>query len=128
MAKATSPPLIALGCVTMWAFFAVRRPNIKGESISSKIAAAWSASNRRQAKTIWSDALPRGTSNYYASPAIANGVLYAAREDGTVFTARIRDRFELICENPLEERIVASPVLANDSLLIRGDKHLFLIR
>jgi outer membrane protein assembly factor BamB len=79
-------------------------------------------------KTVWSDALPRGAANYYASPALANGILYAAREDGTVFTARIGDRFELLCENPLGERIVASPVLANDSLLLRGDKHLFSIR
>jgi outer membrane protein assembly factor BamB len=78
-------------------------------------------------KTIWADALPRSTATYYASPAIANGILYAAREDGVVFTARVTDRFELLSENPLGERVVASPVLANNSLLIRGDKHLFSI-
>jgi outer membrane protein assembly factor BamB len=79
-------------------------------------------------KTLWSDALPRGSASYYASPAIAHGILYAAREDGAVFTARIGERFELLSENALGERIVASPVLAGDSLLIRGDKHLFSIR
>lgn len=79
-------------------------------------------------KTIWTGAFPKGAANYYASPAIANGILYAAREDGTVFTARINDQFELLSENALGERIVASPVLANDSLILRGDKHLFSIR
>jgi outer membrane protein assembly factor BamB len=79
-------------------------------------------------KTIWADALPRGTASYYASPVLANGILYAAREDGVVFTARVGDRLELLSENPLGERVVASLVLANDSLLIRGDKHLFSVR
>lgn len=77
--------------------------------------------------TVWAEALPRGSASYYASPAIANGILYAAREDGVVLAARIGDRFELLCENPLGERVVASPVLADSRLLIRGDKHLFAI-
>ncbi len=79
-------------------------------------------------KTLWADSLPRGGTSYYASPSVANGILYAAREDGVVFNARIADHYELLCENPLGERIVATPVLANDCLLIRGDKHLFSIR
>ena len=78
-------------------------------------------------KTIWADALPGSTVSYYSSPVIADGVLYAAREDGAVFTARVEDRFELLSENALGERIVATPVLANNRLLIRGDKHLFSI-
>lgn len=78
-------------------------------------------------KTIWADAFPQGSTPFYASPVIANGVLYAAREDGAVFTARVEDRFELLSENPMGERIVATPVLASDRLLIRGDNHLFCI-
>ena len=78
-------------------------------------------------KTIWADALPRGTTGYYASPAIANGILYAAREDGVVFAALVEDQFELLSENPMGERVVASPIPVNNCLLIRGDKHLFSI-
>ncbi|MCI0534763.1 MAG: PQQ-binding-like beta-propeller repeat protein [Verrucomicrobiales bacterium] len=78
-------------------------------------------------KTIWSEALPRGGASFYASPVIANGLLYAAREDGVVFVARIADKFELLSENPMGERVVASPVVSNDRLLIRGDKNLFCI-
>jgi outer membrane protein assembly factor BamB len=79
-------------------------------------------------KTIWADALPSGTAGYYSSPVIANGILYAAREDGVVFTVRIGEKFELLSANPLGERILASPGLANDCLFLRGDKHLFCIK
>jgi len=78
-------------------------------------------------KTIWAEALPPGTASYYASPVIAHGILYATREDGVVFAARIENKFELLSENPMGERIVASPVPAENRLLIRGDKHLFCI-
>ena len=78
-------------------------------------------------KTVWEDAFPRASSSFYASPVIANGILYAAREDGVVFAARVEDKFELLSENPMGERVVASPSLANNGVLIRGAKHLFRI-
>ncbi len=78
-------------------------------------------------KTIWSDAFKRSSSSYYASPVIAKGVLYATREDGTIFAARVEDKFELLSENAMGERVIASPSLTASGLLIRGEKHLFLI-
>jgi len=78
-------------------------------------------------KTIWENELPRASSSFYASPIIANGILYAAREDGVVFAARVEDKFELLSENTMGEQIVASPVPAGNSLLIRGEKHLYCI-
>lgn len=78
-------------------------------------------------KTLWTGTLPEHRTPYYASPLLANDVLYAAREDGTVFTARVQDRFELLGEHPMGERIVASPVPAANRLLLRGDDHLFCI-
>lgn len=78
-------------------------------------------------KTVWTGAFPEHRAPYYASPTIANGVLYAAREDGTVFAARIDGKFELLDENPMGERIIASPVPAADRLFLRGDNHLFCI-
>lgn len=77
--------------------------------------------------TLWAEALPRGRGSYYASPLIANGVLYAAREDGVVFAARVDDKFELLSENPMEEQIVASPVADAGRLLLRGEQHLFCV-
>jgi len=78
-------------------------------------------------KTVWSGTLPEDKSPYYASPVIANGILYAAREDGVVFAVRVEDRFELLSENPMSERIVASPVPVANRLLLRGDRHLFCV-
>jgi outer membrane protein assembly factor BamB len=78
-------------------------------------------------RTIWSGAFLEHRAPYYASPVIANGILYAAREDGTVFTAKVEEKFELPCENPMGERTIASPVPAANRLLIRGDNHLFCV-
>ncbi len=77
-------------------------------------------------KTLWRDAFPKGSS-YYASPVIAGPNLYAAREDGVVFVARIDPKFEFLSENRMGEQIIASPVPVLNRLLIRGDHHLFCI-
>ncbi len=78
-------------------------------------------------KTVWENAFPRASASFYSSPVIANGILYAAREDGTVFAARVGDQFELLSENSMGDRVVASPVPATNSLLIRSEKQLFSI-
>jgi predicted membrane chloride channel (bestrophin family) len=44
-----------------------------------------------------------------------------------VFAARVVPQFEILSENPMGERIVASPVPAADGLILRGDRHLFCI-
>ena len=76
-------------------------------------------------KTIWKDALPRSSRNYYASPLIAGDSLYAAREDGVVFVARLKGGFEVVSENKLGEQVIASPAAIANHLLIRGEHHLF---
>jgi outer membrane protein assembly factor BamB len=78
-------------------------------------------------KTHWSGAFPEDRAPYYSSPTIAGGLLYAAREDGVVFVARVGEKFELLAEIPMGERIVASPVPAAKLLLLRGDQHLFAV-
>ncbi len=78
-------------------------------------------------KTMWSASLPRSSSNFYASPVIAGGILYAAREDGAVYTARIDGGFELLSENKFDDRVIASVIPFGERLLIRGEKHLYCI-
>ena len=78
-------------------------------------------------KTLWSDALPKDKASYFSSPLIANGILYAAREDGVVFAARVAGGLQVLSENPMNERIVASLVPVANRLLIRGDQHLFCV-
>ena len=76
-------------------------------------------------KTVWKDQLPRASANYYASPLLASGRLVAAREDGKIFVAEAGDRFALLSENDLGERVVASPVAVGGRLLIRGERTLY---
>lgn len=78
-------------------------------------------------KTLWSDAFPKGRAAYYASPLIAGGNLYAVREDGVVFVAGVTNGFELLAENAMDEPVIASPVPAENRLLIRGQQHLFCV-
>ena len=79
-------------------------------------------------KTIWEGEFPKHRTNYYASPLIAGDKLYAPREDGTVFVASIaNDKFELLAENKMGESIIGSPVPAANSILLRGEQHLFCI-
>ena len=78
-------------------------------------------------KTLWSGALPKHSASYYASPTVADGKLYAAREDGVVFTARIEGGFEVLAENDMGERVIASPVPLANRLFLRGEKHLFCV-
>ena len=79
-------------------------------------------------KTVWEGAFPKHRSNYYASPLIAGGKLFAPREDGTVFVASVaNDKFEVLSENDMGESVIGSPVPALDRIFIRGEKHLFCI-
>ena len=78
-------------------------------------------------QTLWAGALPKHSASYYASPTVADGKLYAAREDGIVFVARIEGGFEVLAENDMGERLIASPVPVSNRLFLRGEKHLFCV-
>jgi len=79
-------------------------------------------------KTVWKDALPKSSSNFYGSPVVAGGNLYAVREDGVIFVGRVEGgKFELLAENKMGERVIASPVTVEGRLLIRGEKNLFCL-
>jgi outer membrane protein assembly factor BamB len=79
-------------------------------------------------KTVWEKSFPKNRANFYSSPLIAGGKLYAPREDGTVFVASLaNDKFELLSENDMAESVIGSPVPALNCILIRGEKHLFCV-
>jgi outer membrane protein assembly factor BamB len=77
---------------------------------------------------LWSADLPRNRNKFYASPVLAGDMLFCAREDGTVFVGRVSDGgFELLAENSMGERMIATPVAIRDGLLLRSSGHLFRI-
>ncbi len=76
-------------------------------------------------RSLWKEAFPKASSNFYASPLIAGNHLYAAREDGKIFVADLHNGFRLVGEHDLGERVVASPVALTNGLLVRGEQHLY---
>lgn len=78
-------------------------------------------------KERWSGALPKSRDKFYASPVLAGGKIYCVREDGALFVLGADEKFELLAENDIGERVIATPVPVRDSLLIRGEKHLMRI-
>jgi len=78
-------------------------------------------------QAIWKDNLPKNAANYYGSPVVGSGKLYAVREDGVMFVASVAEKFELLAENDMGERVIATPVLLGNRLLVRGEKNLFCL-
>jgi outer membrane protein assembly factor BamB len=78
-------------------------------------------------QTLWHGAFPKASANFYASPVVAAGKLYAAREDGVVYVAQVEGKFEILAENRMGESVIASPVPLQNRLFIRGERHLFCV-
>ena len=76
---------------------------------------------------IWQGALPHNANNYYASPLVLSGQVYAAREDGVVFVVRAEGPFEVLAENHFNDRLIASPVPLGGRLILRGEKQLYCV-
>jgi len=75
---------------------------------------------------IWEEAFPRAGAKFFSSPILAGDLLYAGREDGTIFCARLgKDGMEVLNETDLGESIIAAPVPVDGKLLVRSGKKLF---
>ena len=75
-------------------------------------------------KVIWSERLGGGHS---ASPIYANGRLYFINEKGVLTVIEAGRKFKVLGKKDFGERTLASPAVANDSLYIRTEKHLWRI-
>lgn len=65
---------------------------------------------------------------YYASPVAANGHIYfTSLEDGVVTVLKAgADKPDVVAKNPpLCERVAATPAIADDTLYVRTEKHLY---
>ena len=78
-----------------------------------------------EGKVLWQGVFPKSANKFYASPLVAGGKLYAAREDGVVFVIPAAGPFELLAQNSLADRLIASPVPFGSRLLLRGEKQLY---
>lgn len=78
-------------------------------------------------RTEWTGFFEKSRTAFYASPVIAGGRLYAVREDGVVFVARLDGGFEVIARNVMNEKIWATPVPLGSRMLLRGESTLFCV-
>ena len=65
---------------------------------------------------------------YFASPVAANGHIYfVTYNDGAVTVIKAgTDKPTVVVKNPkLDERVAATPAIADDTIYIRTDKHLY---
>jgi hypothetical protein len=67
-----------------------------------------------------------GTTNstFSASPAAGPGHLYLASEDGEVFAVKAGPAYELVSTNRMGEPLMATPVISDGVIFIRGQQHL----
>jgi len=78
----------------------------------------------RTGQVIWTQRLG---SNVTSSPILVDDKIYSADEKGTVYVFRASSKFELLARNEMGERVMATPAVSSNRLLIRGQEHLFCI-
>ena len=78
----------------------------------------------KSGEVIWQE---RIGGNFSASPIFANGLIYFCNEEGTTTVVKASREFQKVAENSIGERTLASFGVSGESLLVRGDKHLFRI-
>ena len=89
------------------------------------ILTAW---DLRTGEKKYEERIPGVTSGFSASPVAADGKLYLASEDGDVHVVRAGPKFEVIASNPMGQPLMATPAIAGDLLLVRGERDLFAVR
>ena len=75
-------------------------------------------------RRVWKERLGRHYSN---SPVSAGGKVYFLDDDGITKIIAPGEEFNVVAENPLGERCLASPAISAGRILIRGEKHLWCI-
>lgn len=81
--------------------------------------------NVMNGEKIWQETLPKSVQTFCASPVVIGGRVYVARQDGTIFAAKLTGiGLDHVQEMKIDEGIIASPVVVDGRLLIRSDGHL----
>ncbi|MEZ6113799.1 MAG: PQQ-binding-like beta-propeller repeat protein [Pirellulaceae bacterium] len=70
----------------------------------------------------WSKRLP---GEYWASPLLANGLLYFFSKGGDVVVLKAAAEYEEVAESKLDSGMNASPAVSGNSLIVRTFKHLY---
>lgn len=80
--------------------------------------------NASDGKELWRQRLG---GNFSASPTLVGGKIFLLNEAGTAFVVNHADTYELVAENQLDGRTLASPAFVDRAMYVRSDTHLYRI-
>jgi outer membrane protein assembly factor BamB len=83
-----------------------------------------SAVDAETGETVWKK---RMEGVFSASPVVAEGRVYFAAESGVTYVVEAGREFNVITENDLQERTLASPAISDGVIFLRTDTHLVAI-
>lgn len=81
--------------------------------------------NAESGELVWRE---RIGGEFSASPILAEGHIYLTNEDGKTTIIKADDKFEIVSENPVNERVLASLAVDDGVIILRSDKHLYRIK
>lgn len=81
----------------------------------------------RTGNVLWQKRLP-AQGSYYSSPVAGDGKVYIASESGTLMVIRVDKSLEILARNDLDERVMATPAIADGTLYVRTEKHVYAFR
>lgn len=76
---------------------------------------------------VYKQRVGEDSGTYSASAVSAGGNLYFSSESGKITVVKAGDAYEQLAENEMGERVMATPALTGDTIIVRGVKHLFCI-
>ena len=100
----------------------------RGQVVMVKDGGLVTAYDAKTGKDVYVQERAAAGGRYYASPVAANGHIYLATlDDGTITVLKAgADKPEVVVQNPkLGEKVAATPAIADDTLYVRTDKHLY---
>lgn len=72
---------------------------------------------------IWTENLGK----QYSSPVLANGLVYMPNDDGVISVIKPGQEIKIVSQNPIGERMNASPAISNGKIFLRGEQNLYCI-
>jgi outer membrane protein assembly factor BamB len=79
-------------------------------------------------KELWQNQLPGGNGVFYSSPTLAGNKLYICSDEGEFYVCEVSPTgIQILNQTKFEDYFVATPVLVQDRILLRGTKNLYCI-
>jgi len=99
----------------------------KGLVYMTKNGGTTTCINANNGEIIYKEKLG-ATGAYFASPILANNLIYYTSYNGKITIVKEGEQFEIVNQIDLDERIGASPVALEDNLYVRTASHLYAFK